>query len=96
MGFLGVSLFLFCFLFIIIYGFIQTKKLSDHAAKLLGMGILLLFTFQSILHICVNMGLLPTTGINLPLVSYGGNLLDHLFPNVWNPAKHFKGRKIYT
>ena len=75
LGFIGLCSFLLCSLLIIVYGFIRIKKLTDHSAKLLGTGILLLYAFQLILHISVNMGLLPTTGINLPLVSYGGTSL---------------------
>ena len=71
-GLLGIYLLLFSFLFIIIYGMILLKNINDNFGKLLGMGILLIFTLQTIIHISVNMGLLPTTGINLPLISYGG------------------------
>ena len=71
-GLFGVYLTLGIFLFITVYGMILLEKLENNFGKLLGLGILFIFIFQAIIHISVNMGLLPTTGINLPLISYGG------------------------
>ncbi len=71
-GLFGVYLILGIFLFITVYGMILLEKLENNFGKLLGLGILFIFIFQTIIHISVNMGLLPTTGINLPLISYGG------------------------
>jgi cell division protein FtsW len=39
----------------------------------LAYGVGLLITLQAIINIGVNMGALPTKGLTLPLVSYGGN-----------------------
>jgi cell division protein FtsW len=42
---------------------------------MLVMGLAILITSQALLHICVNVGLLPVTGHTLPLVSLGGTSL---------------------
>jgi cell division protein FtsW len=47
-------------------------KVEENFGRLLGTGIILLFITQAIMNVAVVMGLLPTTGINLPLISYGG------------------------
>ena len=39
------------------------------------MGLAILITAQAMLHICVNVGLLPVTGHTLPLISLGGTSL---------------------
>ena len=80
MGLLGISILLLVFLFIAVYGMLLLKKVAEPFAKLLGSGILLIFILQVIIHINVNMGLLPTTGISLPLISYGGtSIITYLF-----------------
>jgi cell division protein FtsW len=52
-----------------------TKKCSTKFSSMLVMGLAILITSQALLHICVNVGLLPVTGHTLPLVSLGGTSL---------------------
>lgn len=40
--------------------------------KMLGIGISTMVTHQFLLHIGINVGLLPSTGVTLPFISYGG------------------------
>ncbi|WP_051786304.1 putative lipid II flippase FtsW [Endozoicomonas numazuensis] len=51
----------------------ETKKLLFHGYVAYGIG--LLFGSQALINIGVNTGLLPTKGLALPLISYGGSSL---------------------
>ena len=41
--------------------------------KLFGLGLIFFILIHSIVHIGMNVGLLPVTGISLPFLSYGGS-----------------------
>lgn len=74
-GFIGVTLLL------TLYGIIfwRMMKISLHGAGnfqvLFGLGLTILFLVHSIIHIGMNLGLLPVTGNTLPFMSYGGSHL---------------------
>lgn len=55
-------------------GYLAEKKNQLFSAYF-AYGIAILFAVQSFINIGVNMGLLPTKGLTLPLVSYGGSSL---------------------
>ncbi len=59
--------------------FINTMKLSfkenDLFAKYLSFGLIMGIMLQTILNICVVIGLVPVTGVTLPFISYGGSSL---------------------
>ncbi len=46
---------------------------GDMFCSVLAIGIGFQISFQSIVHVGVNIGLLPTTGLTLPFISYGGS-----------------------
>jgi len=48
---------------------------GEEFTGLLAYGIALLLSSQIIINIGVNLGLLPTKGLTLPFISYGGNSL---------------------
>ena len=50
-------------------------KISDESTKLSLCGLSTLLIFQTFIHIGVNTSLLPTTGMTLPFLSYGGSSL---------------------
>ncbi len=74
-GFLGVLLLLG------LYGVLIARILSfalhasDNFDALFGAGLAVYFTAQFIVHVGMNMGLLPITGTTLPFMSYGGSHL---------------------
>ena len=74
-GFFG-SILLLSFLFVIAY---LTLKISlscrNNYSKLIAMGSGTILVGQSIMHLAVASGSMPTTGLPLPLISYGGNSL---------------------
>lgn len=53
----------------------QAQSGGDTFAGYLAYGISLSLAFQIIINIGVNLGLLPTKGLTLPYISYGGNSL---------------------
>ena len=49
------------------------QKNNQHFSAYLAYGIGLLIGLQAFINIGVNMGVLPTKGLTLPLMSYGGS-----------------------
>ena len=47
----------------------------DSFAKYLSFGMIFQIIIQSILNLCVVVGLIPVTGVTLPFLSYGGSSL---------------------
>jgi len=46
---------------------------NDDKVKLILVGMVSIILFQTFIHIGVNIRLLPTTGMTLPFLSYGGS-----------------------
>ena len=53
----------------------MAARLNQQFAAFVAYGIALLMGIQAFINMGVNMGLLPTKGLTLPLVSYGGSSL---------------------
>lgn len=73
LGFLGSIILLMIYLAIFISGVRIAKSTEDSFGQLLAFGITLIIFLNAIINIGVVSGLLPTTGITLPFVSYGGS-----------------------
>ena len=73
LGFLGCILVIGLFLLIIISGLIISKRCNDLFSKYVSFAITFWIAFQSILNLCVVVGLIPVTGVTLPFLSYGGS-----------------------
>ena len=74
-GFLGCIFILFLFFLFIYRLVISVKKLKDKEKKFATIGISSYLAFQIFINIGMNLGVVPTTGIPLPLISYGGSNL---------------------
>ncbi|KGF85521.1 FtsW/RodA/SpoVE family cell cycle protein [Prochlorococcus marinus] len=74
-GLLGCTLFLG---FLVVFSYITLRisfKCRNNYTKLVAIGCGVLLVGQSIMHIAVATGSMPTTGLPLPFISYGGNSL---------------------
>jgi cell division protein FtsW len=74
-GFIGVIILLFVFLFIIYRGFYIAFRAKDTFGKLLAGGITSFIAIQTIVNLGAQTALLPLTGVPLPFISYGGSAL---------------------
>lgn len=63
------------FAFITLRGFFRLLKEEDMFVMLAAAGLLALFGIQSFINIGVNLKMLPTKGMTLPFISYGGSSL---------------------
>ena len=72
-GFIGSLLLLLLLLTYATLGLIVAMKTRNTVHRLVAIGAMILLVGQSLLNIGVATGVLPTTGLPLPLVSYGGN-----------------------
>ncbi len=75
LGFLGSMIIVSLFFFIIAYCLRIAEKARDKFGYLIIFGVISMLFFQSFVNIGMNIGILPITGITLPLVSYGGSSL---------------------
>jgi len=75
LGFIGAMAIVLLYLLFLIIGIRITLKAQDSFASFLGCGIVLLIGFQAFINMGVSIGLLPTKGLPLPFISYGGTAL---------------------
>lgn len=74
-GFIGALVLLLLFL-ILLWRILRAASLAqDTFGRLIACGVATMIFFQCFVNIAVNVGLLPITGLTLPLVSYGGSSL---------------------
>lgn len=78
LGFIGIALV------VLLYGIVfframkvaaQAESVGNYFAAYLAYGISIWLSMQAIINMGVNIGLLPTKGLTLPLMSYGGSSL---------------------
>jgi cell division protein FtsW len=76
LGFIGVVAVIALFAWIVARAFAMARQASQHErhfAALVALGIGIWLGFQAFINMGVNLGLLPTKGLTLPLMSYGGS-----------------------
>lgn len=74
-GFVGVLTIFALFTFIIFRILQYAKYGASNFEILFGVGLAVLFTSHFIIHVGMNIGLLPVTGTTIPFMSYGGSHL---------------------
>lgn len=75
LGLLGIALIIMLFLILIIRGLKIALDAPDLYSSYLALGVTILMGLQVIINMGVVMGLLPTKGLTLPFLSYGGSSL---------------------
>ena len=67
---------------------------KDMFGRFLAVGITSMVVLQAFINISVVLGMMPTKGIPLPLVSYGGSSLVRHAGMRWRPAEHHQAGGI--
>jgi len=75
LGWLGSFFVVLLFLSILWKGVQITRDVQDPFAQMLAMGMTLLIVMPALMNMGVVTGLLPTKGLSLPFISYGGSSL---------------------
>jgi cell division protein FtsW len=75
LGFMGVIVIITLFGILIIRGIKVSLDARDLYSTYLALGLTCLIGLQVLVNLGVVMGLLPTKGLTLPLMSYGGSSL---------------------
>lgn len=76
LGFVGVVVVIALFIWVVFRAFVigrRAAKLDCHFAALVAQGIGIWIGMQALINMGVNMGVLPTKGLTLPLMSFGGS-----------------------
>ncbi len=71
LGTLGAFIVIGAFIYLLYKGFSISLKAANSFGKLLGLGIVICLSVQTIFNLSGVVGLLPVTGMPLPLISYG-------------------------
>ena len=61
------------FLLVVARGLYKAMKLSDPFEQVAASGLFVLLGQQTLINVCVNLNLIPTKGMTLPFISYGGS-----------------------
>ncbi len=72
-GFIGVAIVLALYLFLIAQALTFAKHARDRGGAFLAICLISFFIFHVFINVSMQIGVLPTTGIPLPLISYGGS-----------------------
>ncbi|MEM6902609.1 MAG: putative peptidoglycan glycosyltransferase FtsW, partial [Pseudomonadota bacterium] len=75
MGMIACLLLLMLFGFIVLRGFLRASRQPDLFVLLATAGILTQFGVQALIHMASALHLMPTKGMTLPFISYGGSSL---------------------
>ncbi len=74
-GLIGTIVFMGLFVVLLSRGFKIAKNARDDFGRLLAIGITSVVTLYALVNAGVTLGILPTTGLPMPFVSYGGSSL---------------------
>jgi len=72
-GFVGVVVVLGLYLYLVFQALTFAKHARDRGGTFLIICLIAFFVFHVMINVSMQIGILPTTGIPLPLISYGGS-----------------------
>lgn len=75
LGFVGIALLVLAFATLVVRGYRAAFRAADEHAALLAVGLTTFIGASAFANLAVAMGLLPTKGLVLPFISYGGSSL---------------------
>lgn len=78
-GFFGVMLLLMCYFIFFWYGMRVALRLSSLFAFFTTISFVIFISLQVMVNLMVALGLVPTKGLGLPFISYGGTALMSVF-----------------
>ncbi len=101
LGFIGFVLLLSAYGYLIWKAFQLAFSLKTQEKQVLALGLAVTFAYSIFVNVGVTLGLLPTKGLTLPFLSYGGSsllincflfaILLNLFLNFQTPQKYKRG-----
>jgi cell division protein FtsW len=81
-GFLGVLVVLLFYMVLFVAGILIAKRAKDKFGQMLAFGISFSIIIYAFVNAAVTTGLLPTTGLALPFISYGGTSIIFLSASI--------------
>ncbi len=75
LGFFGVAVVIALFLAFAWRGFLIAMRARDYFGRYVAFGLTFIISLQAAINLCVISGLLPTKGLTLPFISFGGSSL---------------------
>ena len=78
LGFIGSVVIIISYFVLFISGVLVAKKAKDKFGQLLAFGITFSIIIYAFINVAVSTGLMPTTGLPLPFISYGGTSIIFL------------------
>lgn len=93
LGLVGSVLILGLYLFLLSYLLRIAGQTNNAFQFLVAAGVVSMFLFQVIVNIGMNVGIMPITGITLPLISYGGSSLIATFLSLGMAASCVSSKK---
>lgn len=73
LGFFGSIILIACFVWLLFYLISNSHQTKSHSFNLILVGIFAMLASEIAINVGMNIGLLPITGITLPLISSGGS-----------------------
>lgn len=75
LGFIGAGSVILLFIIFLFAGMVIVFRSRDFFSQLFALGLVSLIGLEAVINIGVSMGALPTKGLSLPFISYGGSAL---------------------